>query len=96
MSLLNFTPLSNVDYSGGIIITEWFNDKNSKNERVHLYNLVNDPLEENNCAVTNKAKVSEMEELLQKLLDSQKKIDHNEDQLTSNEIENELRKMGYV
>ena len=37
-----------------------------------------------------------MEELLQKLLDSQKKIDYNEDQLTSNEIENELRKMGYV
>jgi len=33
-----------------------------------------------------------MEELLQKLLDSQKKIDHNEDQLTSDEIENELRK----
>ena len=75
---------------------KYFRDKNSKNERVHLYNLVIDPLEENNCAVTNKAKVSEMEELLQKLLDSQKKIDYNEDQLTSNEIENELRKMGYV
>ena len=29
LSLLDFTPLSNVDYSGGIIITEWFNDKSS-------------------------------------------------------------------
>ena len=26
ISLLEFTPLSNVDYSGGIIITDWFND----------------------------------------------------------------------
>ena len=26
---LDFTPLSNVDYSGGIIITDWFADENS-------------------------------------------------------------------
>ena len=26
LDLLDFTPLSNVDYSGGIIITEWFNE----------------------------------------------------------------------
>ena len=36
LSLLDFTPLSNVDYSGGIIITEWFNDKNSKNESIKI------------------------------------------------------------
>ena len=29
LSLLDFTPLSNVDYSGGIIITDWFSDNNS-------------------------------------------------------------------
>ena len=27
--ILDFTPLSNVDYSGGIIITDWFADENS-------------------------------------------------------------------
>ena len=28
LDLLDFTPLSNVDYSGGIIITDWFSDNN--------------------------------------------------------------------
>ena len=36
LSLLDFTPLSNVDYSGGIIITDWFSDKNSKNESIKI------------------------------------------------------------
>ena len=30
INLLDFTPFSNVDYSGGIIITDWFTDENSK------------------------------------------------------------------
>ena len=29
INLLDFTPFSNVDYSGGIIITDWFSDENS-------------------------------------------------------------------
>jgi len=41
-------------------------------------------------------KVSEMEEILQNLLRNPKKVEYNEDDLSSNEIENELRKMGYV
>src|SRR6056300_1017141 len=35
IDLLDFTPLSNVDYSGGIIITDWFSDKNT-NENEYL------------------------------------------------------------
>jgi len=73
-----------------------FRDKDSKEKRVHLYDLSKDPLEENNCASENRMKVSEMEEILQNLLRSTKKIEYNEDDLSSNEIENELRKMGYV
>jgi hypothetical protein len=35
--LLDFTPLSNVDYSGGIIITDWFADENSsENEQIKI------------------------------------------------------------
>ena len=30
LELLDFTPLHNVDYSGGIIVTDWFTDENSK------------------------------------------------------------------
>jgi len=29
IEMLDFTPLSNVDYSGGIIITDWFSDENA-------------------------------------------------------------------
>tara|TARA_B100001057_G_scaffold425601_1_gene449140 strand:- start:1019 stop:1576 length:558 start_codon:yes stop_codon:yes gene_type:complete len=31
IDLLDFAPFSNVDYSGGIIITDWFADENTKN-----------------------------------------------------------------
>jgi len=31
IKLLEFTPLSNVDYSGGIIITDWFSDEKKEN-----------------------------------------------------------------
>ena len=36
ISLLDFVPFSNVDYSGGIIITDWFSDENSKNESLKI------------------------------------------------------------
>ena len=75
---------------------KYFRDKDSKEKRVHLYDLSKDPLEENNCASENRIKVSEMEEILQNILKNSKKVEYNEDDLSSNEIENELRKMGYV
>ena len=31
LDLLEFTPLSNVDYSGGVIITEWFSENADQN-----------------------------------------------------------------
>tara|TARA_B100000795_G_scaffold263250_1_gene242112 strand:+ start:763 stop:1326 length:564 start_codon:yes stop_codon:yes gene_type:complete len=31
IKLLEFTPLSNVDYSGGMIITDWFSDEKTEN-----------------------------------------------------------------
>ena len=34
---LNFAPLNNVDYAGGIIVTDWFNDNSKKD--VKLENL---------------------------------------------------------
>ena len=36
IELLDFTPLSNVDYSGGIIITDWFTEKDSSNESIKI------------------------------------------------------------
>ena len=36
ISLLDFAPFSNVDYSGGIIITDWFADESTKNEYIKI------------------------------------------------------------
>ena len=36
IDLLDFTPLSNVDYSGGIVITDWFAKEGSKNEYLKI------------------------------------------------------------
>ena len=32
LDLLEFTPLSNVDYSGGVIITDWFSETSAQDE----------------------------------------------------------------
>ena len=36
INLLDFAPFSNVDYSGGIIITDWFTDDNTENESLKI------------------------------------------------------------
>ena len=75
---------------------KYFRDKDYKNKRIHLYDLNSDPNENNNCASTNSKQVSIMEDILQKLLENLSKNIKDENNLSSDEIENELRKMGYV
>ncbi len=36
IDLLDFAPFSNVDYSGGIIITDWFSDDTSESESLKI------------------------------------------------------------
>jgi len=36
LEVLDFLPLSNVDYSGGIIITEWYNEGTSNDEAINI------------------------------------------------------------
>ena len=36
LDILDFAPLSNVDYSGGIIITDWFDNENDKNSTLKI------------------------------------------------------------
>ena len=36
LEVLDFIPLSNVDYSGGIIITEWYNEGTSTDEAIKI------------------------------------------------------------
>ena len=75
---------------------KYFRDKDSKSNRVHLFDLTNDPLEEKNIANINIKKVSEMESILEKILTNHKELKINESDDVSKEIESELKKMGYV
>jgi hypothetical protein len=36
LSTLDFTPLSNVDYSGGIIITDWYSDESDEDRSIKI------------------------------------------------------------
>ena len=36
LEILDFIPLSNIDYAGGIIITDWYNEGTSSNESVKI------------------------------------------------------------
>ena len=36
LNLLDFAPFSNVDYSGGIIITDWFSNESVENESLKI------------------------------------------------------------
>ena len=36
LEILDFIPLSNVDYSGGIITTDWYNEGTSANEAIKI------------------------------------------------------------
>ena len=36
LDILDFTPLSNVDYGGGIIITDWYSDESNLNESLKV------------------------------------------------------------
>ena len=52
INLLDFAPFSNVDYSGGIIITDWFSDE--KTEILHVAFLINKIFGKVNFPVANK------------------------------------------
>ena len=36
IDILDFVPLTNVDYGGGIIVTDWYSDSSSNNESVKI------------------------------------------------------------
>jgi len=64
-------------------------------KRVHLYDLKNDPFEDENIAEKNLNIVNQMEEIITKIQKSSK-ISSNKNPDNSLEIENELRKLGYL
>jgi arylsulfatase A-like enzyme len=77
---------------------KYFREHNNIQKNIHLYDLRNDPLEENNLADENQNIVKKMEKLLSEI---REKLQANfeETPLTDEEtkkIEAELKKLGYI
>ena len=76
---------------------KYFRSRKSPKERVHLYDLKNDPLEENNLAKSNAEIVKNMELILSNFL---VKLNVNASEKLSDEesriVESELKRLGYM
>ena len=72
LDILDFTPLTNVDYSGGIIITDWFTEDGERSIKISVRFLTNeiraDGLEvsifEKKCETSNVCQTSKIESTL--------------------------------
>jgi len=74
INLLDFVPLTNVDYSGGIIITDWFSEENSNNQSLKITvrflsnEIRSDGLDiivhKKSCSTNNNCKVAKLENSL--------------------------------
>ena len=72
LDILDFTPLTNVDYSGGVIITDWFTEDGERSIKISVRFLTNeiraDGLEgsifEKKCNISNACQTSKIESTL--------------------------------
>ena len=67
---LDFAPLGNVDYAGGIIVTDWFNEGNSNDQvKITIRFLTNEVrsdaidviIHKKTCTLQNKCKINKIE-----------------------------------
>lgn len=74
---------------------KYFRDKDDPKKRVHLYDLENDPFEDHNIQDKNQQKTIELEDILQEILKERPALSPAND-AESEEIADELRKLGYL
>ncbi len=93
------TPLIQIESNNVVGIRtnkyKYFRDSNNPKKRIHLYDLIMDPNENNNIHENNPEIIHEMEQTLSSF--GEKNL--NNDEFSEEEtkmIEDELRKMGYV
>ena len=70
LEILDFLPLSTVDYSGGVLITDWYNDSQTSNESLKItVRFLSDEIRSDsikvivhrrNCTSINNCKTSEL------------------------------------
>lgn len=81
---------------------KYFRDINTKSDNIHLYDLQKDPFEEINLRNSNPEIVKNLEKMLDEILQSSKSGINDQTMLKEltneeiDEVEEELRKLGYV
>jgi len=76
---------------------KYFRNAKNKNENVHLYDLINDPLENKNIVKNEAVKVKEMEDILSSITAFTTNIKkENIDETEEQKIRDELKKLGYL
>ena len=60
LEILDFLPLTTVDYSGGILITDWYNNSDKQNEAIKItVRFLNNEIASNNIKIVVHKKVCE-------------------------------------
>ena len=76
---------------------KYFRDRKDPNKQIHLYDLKNDPHENNNIAMDKPDLIKNMEEQLQKILKNTISLPDEEfNEEETKIIEEELKRLGYV
>ena len=76
---------------------KYFRSKEKGKGQIHLYDLKNDPLEEKNIAKIKPEIVQRMEEILTEIRKNEYSyLDEKIDEKESKEVEEQLRKLGYI
>jgi len=75
---------------------KYFRDRDNAKKLIHLYDLKNDPFENNNIAMDKPKIANEMEIILQDLISNTSPNLENYDEDETKKIEYELKKLGYI
>ena len=60
LEILDFLPLTTVDYSGGILITDWYNNSDKQNEAIKItIRFLNNEIASNNIKIIVHKKICE-------------------------------------
>ena len=77
---------------------KYFHSLNNSEKNIHLYELKNDPFEDNNIAANNPKLIKQFEETLTRIIEnSTERIETDKlDEESEKKVEQELKKLGYV
>ena len=52
LDILDFLPLSTVDYSGGVIISDWYTDNSNKDQALKVTRFLSNTVQTNSLKIT--------------------------------------------